>query len=271
MTIYICFHLFLSLYFSFPFFHSVLSSRWHQFPIVRLLQGPWNTSKFMRTNCWRCASLQFIQRRCWTSKMSPKRYLNIDWIWIEKLLHRRVYWNYLHGLVVPMPLYIVMLFSTQFLCRFSSLLFSAFIFHSSAINCCRTVYIYIQSRPWRMQKSGVKYRKLHWGQQALVKSASLPGCCWHRKHRFVSIIVPVFRLIFLFSIACLFVLRVAHSIFIIKFTRSSKLEMLKNRKRTVQMGNSLHNCCIVEPYPWNVDDFILFVSFQFVFPLQLKS
>lgn len=64
----------LSLFFSFPIHFEYL---------VRLLQGPWNTSKFMRTNCWRCSAIQSIQGKCWTSEMSLKRYFkqnNIDWI-----------------------------------------------------------------------------------------------------------------------------------------------------------------------------------------------
>lgn len=223
-----------------------------EIPFVRLLQGPWNTSKFMRTNCWRCATIQSIQRKCWTSEMSLKRYfehwLNLNRktftpksllkLWLSRL-DDIVYWCDVltHS-------------RTQFLYRSFSFLFFSFsflldLFHSSAINCCRTVYIYIQSRARRMQEPGVKYWELHWRQPALVKSAGLPGCCWHREHRFVSIIVLVFRLFFssIHGYPLLACLCSPFIIFIMKFTQvkvSLKFSRAKEKKiPPTQMGNSL--------------------------------
>lgn len=58
----------------------IIISKFFNFMSLRLLQGPWNPTEFVRTDRRWCITLQSVQRKCWTGQMSIKRYLPLELI-----------------------------------------------------------------------------------------------------------------------------------------------------------------------------------------------
>lgn len=51
---------------------------------------------------------------------------------------------------------------------------------------CRSIHVHVQSRSRRMQKSSFEHRKLYRRESFTIEFTGVSGCCWHRKHGYVS-------------------------------------------------------------------------------------